>query len=89
MALNLRKKIGSEYKILIFDVIQDFLRRFQVEVAGTGQIVVNTGYKAVQAAVMHPILPYISNSSTDNNDILGTSHHDATKFPSSESCLSR
>ncbi|KAE8552039.1 hypothetical protein EYB25_005930 [Talaromyces marneffei] len=51
MALNLRKKIGSEYKTLICDVVQDALQTFQEEAAGTGPIeVVKTGYEAVQAA---------------------------------------
>lgn len=55
MALNLRKKIGSEYKTLICDVVQDALQTFQEEAAGTGPIeVVKTGYEAVQAAVPMP-----------------------------------
>jgi 3-hydroxyisobutyrate dehydrogenase len=52
MAVNLRKKIGSEYTILICDVVQEALQKFQEEAAGTGPIeVVKTGYEAVQAAV--------------------------------------
>jgi 6-phosphogluconate dehydrogenase len=55
MALNLRKKVGSEYTILICDVVQDALQKFQEEAAGTGPIeVVQTGYEAVQAAVHIP-----------------------------------
>ncbi|KAH8693221.1 putative 3-hydroxyisobutyrate dehydrogenase [Talaromyces proteolyticus] len=51
MALNLRKKIGSEYTILICDVVQDALQRFQDETKNTGQVkTVQTGFEAVQAA---------------------------------------
>lgn len=52
MALNLRKKIGSDYTILICDVVPAALEKFQNETADAGPVkVVNTGYEAVQAAV--------------------------------------
>ena len=55
MALNLRRKIGSEYAIVICDVVQETLQEFQEEAAGTGPIdVVKTGYEGFQAAVHTP-----------------------------------
>lgn len=55
MALNLRKKIGPDYTILICDVVPAALEKFQDETAKTGPIkVVQTGSEAVQAAVGIP-----------------------------------
>lgn len=52
MAANLRKKIGNDYTILICDVVDDVLQKFQTETAGTGPVrVVTNGFEAVQAAV--------------------------------------
>ncbi|KAL1976986.1 hypothetical protein VTN31DRAFT_3268 [Thermomyces dupontii] len=51
MAANLRKKIGNDYTILICDVVDDVLQKFQTETAGTGPVrVVTNGFEAVQAA---------------------------------------
>lgn len=84
MALNLRKKIGSDYKVLICDVVQDAFQKFEEEAAGTGPNgVVKTGYEAVQAAV-HKILFYLTflESESDHDYILGLSNHDVTGFTS-------
>ena len=55
MAVNLRKKIGSEYKLLICDVSQDALSRFQSTCSETGPIeVISNGYEAAKTAVRYP-----------------------------------
>jgi hypothetical protein len=54
MAVNLRTKIGPEYTVLICDVSQEALVKFQDEMKAknTGPVqVIKTAFEAVQAAV--------------------------------------
>jgi len=52
MALNLRKGLGKEYTLLICDVVQDALSKFQVDAEGLGPVeVVQNGFEAVKKAV--------------------------------------
>ena len=52
MAINLRSKVGSDTTILICDVSEDALSRFQAQMQGKGPIrVVKNGCEAVQQAV--------------------------------------
>lgn len=55
MAINLRTKLGPEYKLLICDVSSDALHKFQDEMQEkkTGPVeVVANGFEAVKAAVL-------------------------------------
>jgi 3-hydroxyisobutyrate dehydrogenase len=55
MALNLRKGLDPSYTLLICDVVQDAISRFQKEAEGKGPIeVIKNGYEAVQKAVRNP-----------------------------------
>ena len=52
MAVNLRNGVDSSTKLLICDVSEDALTRFQKETEGRGPVeVVKNGYEAVQQAV--------------------------------------
>lgn len=52
MALNLRSGIDKATKLLICDVSEDALARFQKQTEGKGPVeVVKNGYEAVQQAV--------------------------------------
>lgn len=55
MAKNLRKGLGSDHTLLICDVNEDAIARFQEETAGQGPVrVVANGFDAVQDAVCRP-----------------------------------
>lgn len=52
MAVNLRSKMKAEDTLLICDVSQDAISRFQKQMDGSGPIeVVKSGHDAVKAAV--------------------------------------
>jgi hypothetical protein len=52
MALNLRKGLDRSYTLLICDVFEDALSRFQKETEGEGPVqVIKSGYEAAQKAV--------------------------------------
>ncbi|KAF2186213.1 3-hydroxyisobutyrate dehydrogenase [Zopfia rhizophila CBS 207.26] len=53
MALNLRKGLSPDYTLLICDVVQDAISRFQKDAEGKGPVeVVKNGFDAVQRANM-------------------------------------
>lgn len=55
MAKNLRKGLGSGHTLLICDVNENAIARFQEETAGQGPVrVVANGFEAVQGAVCRP-----------------------------------
>ena len=55
MAVNLRSKIDSSYKILICDISKDAISKYQSQMKGKGEIdVVENGFQAAQAAVHTP-----------------------------------
>jgi 3-hydroxyisobutyrate/3-hydroxypropionate dehydrogenase len=58
MAVNLRSRIESDYKILICDISKDAISKYQSQLQGKGSIaVVSNGFEAAQAAVRRqPVL---------------------------------
>jgi 3-hydroxyisobutyrate dehydrogenase len=55
MALNLRKGLDSSYTLLICDVVEDALSRFQEDAKGHGPVeVIKNGYEAARRAVRNP-----------------------------------
>ena len=63
MAVNLRSKMGSDKTLLICDVSQDAIARFQKQMEGKRPIkVVRNGFDAVKQAVcqMAPNIPHSS-----------------------------
>ncbi|KAF2104233.1 3-hydroxyisobutyrate dehydrogenase [Rhizodiscina lignyota] len=53
MAVNLRSKIDSSYKIVICDISKDAISKYQSQMKGKGEIdVVENGFEAAQAADM-------------------------------------
>lgn len=52
MAINLRSGLSPENTLLICDVNQEAISRFQKQIEGKGPVkVVSSGFEAVQAAV--------------------------------------
>lgn len=52
MAINLRKGLGADKKILICDVSEEALSKYQKQTEGKGPVeVVKNGFEAVQQAV--------------------------------------
>lgn len=52
MALNLLKGLGPDKTLLICDVSEDALQRFQVEAEGEASVaVIQNGFEAAKAAV--------------------------------------
>lgn len=61
MARNLRKGLGADHTLLICDVDEAALDRFQSESADDGPVrVVANGFDAVQDAVRRPRLLFMS-----------------------------
>lgn len=62
MAVNLRSKMDPAHTLLICDVSEDVLSRYQTQMRENGPMeVVSNGYEAVQAAVsIASAWPYIS-----------------------------
>jgi 3-hydroxyisobutyrate/3-hydroxypropionate dehydrogenase len=59
MAINLRSGIDKNTKLLICDVSEDALSRFQKQTEGKGPVeVVKNGYEAVQQAVRSNLAIY-------------------------------
>lgn len=59
MAKNLRKGLSPDHTLLICDVNEDAIARFQGETAGDGPVrVVTNGFEAVQDAVCRPRITY-------------------------------
>lgn len=52
MALNLRKGLDPSYTLLICDVVQEAISKFQKDTEGEGPVeVIKSGYEAAQKAV--------------------------------------
>ena len=57
MVVNLRAKIGRETTILVCDVNQDALKKFEAEEAKHGPVgIVKSGFEAAQRAVSGTVL---------------------------------
>lgn len=70
MAINLRKGLDSSYTLLICDVVENALSRFQREADKKGPVeVIRSGYEAVQKAVRQRKLQALRTKPNFTNDI--------------------
>ena len=59
MAVNLRSRMGSEKTLLICDVSEEAIAKFQKQMDGKGPIkVVKNGFEAVQQAVSAKLITF-------------------------------